>query len=73
MPLYILKRLFQALFVVIAVTLIVSYTIRLSGDPAAMLLTGGGAISETDLQNIRAGLGQSENTGPANTHTGPCH
>ncbi len=37
MPVYILKRLFQALFVVIAVTLLVSYAIRLSGDPTAML------------------------------------
>ena len=36
MPVYILKRLFQALFVVIAVTLLVSYAIRLSGDPTAM-------------------------------------
>ena len=57
MPVYILKRLFQALFVVIAVTLLVSYAIRLSGDPTAMLVSGGGAISEADLQRIRAGLG----------------
>jgi peptide/nickel transport system permease protein len=57
MPVYILKRLFQALFVVIAVTLIVSYAIRLSGDPTSMLISGGGAISEEDLQHIRAGLG----------------
>jgi peptide/nickel transport system permease protein len=57
MPVYILKRLVQALFVVIVVTLLVSYTIRLSGDPTAMLVSGGGAISEQDLQNIRAGLG----------------
>ncbi|AYG62924.1 ABC transporter permease [Rhizobium jaguaris] len=57
MPIYILKRLFQALFVVIVVTLLVSYAIRLSGDPTAMLVSGGGAISEADLQRIRAGLG----------------
>ncbi|MDL2401377.1 ABC transporter permease [Rhizobium mayense] len=57
MPVYILKRLFQALFVVIVVTLLVSYAIRLSGDPTAMLVSGGGAISEADLQRIRAGLG----------------
>ena len=57
MPAYIAKRLFQALFVIVAVTLLVSYAIRLSGDPASMLITGGGAISEEDLQRIRAGLG----------------
>ncbi|MFS8110459.1 ABC transporter permease [Rhizobium jaguaris] len=57
MPIYILKRLFQALFVVIVVTLLVSYAIRLSGDPTAMLVSGGGAISEADLERIRAGLG----------------
>jgi peptide/nickel transport system permease protein len=57
MPVYILKRLLQALFVVITVTLLVSYAIRLSGDPATMLISGGGAISEEDLQRIRAGLG----------------
>ena len=57
MAVYILKRLFQALFVVIVVTLIVSYAIRLSGDPAAMLITGGGAISADDLERIRVGLG----------------
>lgn len=57
MPVYILKRLFQALFVIVAVTLIVSYAIRLSGDPTSMFLTGGGAISEDDLQRIRLGLG----------------
>jgi len=57
MPVYILKRLFQALFVIVAVTLIVSFAIRLSGDPTSMLMGAGGAISETDLQNIRTGLG----------------
>jgi peptide/nickel transport system permease protein len=57
MPVYILKRLLQALFVVIAVTLIVSYAIRLSGDPTNMFLSGSGAISEDDLQRIRVGLG----------------
>ncbi len=57
MPVYILKRLLQALFVVLAVTLLVSYAIRLSGDPTAMLLGGGGAITEDDLQRIRVSLG----------------
>jgi peptide/nickel transport system permease protein len=53
---FILKRLLQAIFVVLAVTLIVSFAIRLSGDPAIML-TGAGSVTEQDLQNIRKGLG----------------
>lgn len=53
---FILKRLLQAVFVVLAVTLIVSFAIRLSGDPAVML-AGGGNINEKDLQNIREALG----------------
>lgn len=57
MPIYILKRLLQAVFVVLAVTLFVAYAVRLSGDPTARLITGGGAISEADLQRIREGLG----------------
>ncbi|KAA0697824.1 ABC transporter permease [Neorhizobium sp. P12A] len=60
MPVYILRRLFQALFVVIVVTLLVSYAIRLSGDPTSMLMSGGGAISEDDLQHIRDGLGLNQ-------------
>lgn len=53
---FILKRLLQAIFVVLAVTLIVSFAIRLSGDPAVML-AGGGNITEKDLQTIRQALG----------------
>ena len=41
---FILKRLLQAVFVVLAVTLIVSFAIRLSGDPAMMIM-GGGIVS----------------------------
>ena len=57
MPVYILKRLFQALFVVLVVTLFVSFAVRLSGDPTTRMISGGGAISEADLQRIRVGLG----------------
>jgi peptide/nickel transport system permease protein len=57
MPIYFVKRLLQAVFVVLAVTLLVAYAIRLSGDPTTMLLSGGGAITEEDLQRIRVGLG----------------
>jgi peptide/nickel transport system permease protein len=54
---FILKRLLQAIFVILAVTLIVSFAIRLSGDPAVMLLSGGGNVTEQDLKNIRQALG----------------
>jgi peptide/nickel transport system permease protein len=57
MPIYILKRLLQALFVVLVVTLFVSFAVRLSGDPTTRMISGGGAISEADLQRIRVGLG----------------
>ncbi|MCB8821378.1 ABC transporter permease [Microvirga rosea] len=53
---FIFKRLLQAIFVILAVTLIVSFAIRLSGDPAVML-AGGSNITEKDLQNIRQALG----------------
>jgi peptide/nickel transport system permease protein len=53
---FIIKRLLQAIFVVLAVTFIVSFAIRLSGDPAIMLM-GGGNVTEQDLQNIRQALG----------------
>ena len=54
---FILKRLLQAVFVILAVTLIVSFAIRLSGDPAVMLMGGAGSVTEQDLQNIRQALG----------------
>jgi peptide/nickel transport system permease protein len=57
MPIYIIKRLLQAVFVLLMVTLIVSYAVRLSGDPTTRMISGGGAISEADLQSIREGLG----------------
>jgi len=31
---YLIRRLFQSIFVLIGITLFVSFTIRLSGDPA---------------------------------------
>jgi len=56
MAAFIVKRLLQAVFVILAVTLIVSFAIRLSGDPAIML-TGAGSVTEKDLANIRQALG----------------
>lgn len=54
---FLLKRLMQAVFVILAVTLIVSYAIRLSGDPAVMLSGNAGSVTEQDLKNIRQALG----------------
>ncbi len=54
---FLFQRLLQAIFVVLVVSLFVSYAVRLSGDPAVMLSQGAGSVSEEDLQNIRQGLG----------------
>ncbi len=54
---FLLKRLLQAVFVFFAITLIVAYAIRLTGDPALMLTQGAGSITEADLAMIRASLG----------------
>jgi len=54
---FLIRRLLQAIFVVLVVTLLVSYAVRLSGDPALMLSQGAGSVTEQDLQNIRQGLG----------------
>ena len=54
---FLLKRLLQAIFVVLVVSLFVSYAVRLSGDPALMLSQGAGSVTEQDLANIRTGLG----------------
>jgi peptide/nickel transport system permease protein len=54
---FFIKRLLQAIFVVLVVTLLVSYAVRLSGDPALMLSQGAGSVTEQDLENIRKGLG----------------
>ncbi len=57
MAVFLIKRLLQAIFVVIAITLIVSSAIRLTGDPAMMMFQGGGSMTEDDLARIRAALG----------------
>lgn len=54
---FLIKRLLQAIFVVLVVTLFVAYAVRLSGDPALMLAQGAGSVTEEDLRNIRQGLG----------------
>jgi peptide/nickel transport system permease protein len=57
---FLIKRIFLALFVVVAVTLIVAFAIRLTGDPALMLTQGAGSVTEDDLVRIRAGLGLND-------------
>lgn len=54
---FLIKRFLQAIFVVIVVTLVVSFAIRLTGDPALMLVQGAGSVTEDDLQRIRQALG----------------
>lgn len=57
---FLLFRFLQAIFVVLAVTLIVSFAIRLTGDPAIMLAQGSGSITEADLEKIREALGLNQ-------------
>lgn len=54
---FIVQRVLQAMFVIIAVTLLVSYALRMTGDPALMLSEGAGGVTEEDLANIRQALG----------------
>ena len=57
---FLIKRLLQAIFVVFAITLVVSFAIRLTGDPALMMFQGGGSMTEEDLMRIRASLGTDQ-------------
>ncbi|MGH6761114.1 MAG: ABC transporter permease [Phyllobacterium sp.] len=57
---FLIKRLLQAVFVVIVVTLTVAFAVRLTGDPALMLTQGAGSITEADLVRIREGLGLNQ-------------
>ena len=54
---FLVKRLMQAIFVMLAVTLLVAFAIRLTGDPALMLTQGAGSVTEADLVMIREALG----------------
>lgn len=57
---FILKRLLQAIFVVVAVSLIVALAIRMTGDPALMIAQNATNITEADLIKIREGLGLNQ-------------
>jgi peptide/nickel transport system permease protein len=54
---FITKRLLQALFVTVAVTLFVAFAIRFTGDPAVMLTQESSNVTEADLALIREALG----------------
>ncbi|WP_415184657.1 ABC transporter permease [Phaeovulum sp.] len=57
---YILKRVLQALLVMFIVTLFVSFTIRLTGDPAVMMLSQSANATAEDLERIREALGLNQ-------------
>lgn len=57
---FLIRRLFLAIFVVFAVTVLVSFAIRLTGDPALMLVQGAGSVTEEDLMHIRESLGLNQ-------------
>jgi ABC-type dipeptide/oligopeptide/nickel transport system permease component len=52
---YIIRRLIQAVFVVLGVVTVVFFVLRLTGDPVVLLL--GATASEADIQNVRHNLG----------------
>ncbi len=56
MQAYLLRRLFQSVFVLIGVSLIVFALVYATGDPVVTMLSGTGA-SEADVQKLRAELG----------------
>ncbi|MFP3386917.1 hypothetical protein R0J92_26085, partial [Tritonibacter sp. SIMBA_163] len=57
---FLIKRILQALFVLVAMTLLVAFAVRLTGDPALMLTQGAVSITEADLARIREGLGLNQ-------------
>jgi len=54
---FLLRRVGQSVFVLIGITLFVSFTIRLSGDPAVAMFQGSSAPTQEQLAAIRARLG----------------
>ena len=57
---FLVKRVLQAIFVVVAVTLIVAFAIRLTVDPAVMLLRGSSNVTAEELDRIRTALGVNQ-------------
>jgi len=54
---FLLRRALQSVFVLIGITLFVSFSIRLSGDPAVAMFQGASAPTAEQLESIRARLG----------------
>jgi peptide/nickel transport system permease protein len=54
---FLLRRLLQSVFVLVGITLFVSFTIRLSGDPAVAMFQGSSAPTAEQLVMIRERLG----------------
>lgn len=54
---YTVFRFGQAIFVMVVVTLLVAFAVRLSGDPVVALFQGASAPNKTDLERIRKALG----------------
>jgi len=54
---FLLRRLLQSVFVLLGITLFVSFTIRLSGDPAVAMFQGSSAPTQEQLALIRERLG----------------
>jgi peptide/nickel transport system permease protein len=52
---YIIRRLIQAVFVILGVITVVFFVVRLTGDPVRLLLSQ--TSSEADIQNVRHNLG----------------
>jgi ABC-type dipeptide/oligopeptide/nickel transport system permease component len=52
---YIIRRLIQAVFVVLGVITVVFFVLRLTGDPIVLLL--GSTASEADIENVRHNFG----------------
>ena len=57
MLVFLLRRLLQSVFVLVGITLFVSFTIRLSGDPAVAMFQGSSAPTQEQLALIRQRLG----------------
>ena len=54
---FLLRRLLESVFVLVGITLFVSFTIRLSGDPAVAMFSGSNAPTQEQLRTIRERLG----------------
>lgn len=54
---FLIRRLLQAVFVVVIVTLLVAWLIRFTGDPSVMMLQQSANVTQADIDNIRTAMG----------------